>query len=56
MFSFFKKKTPQPVAASETLNAPGDAALGGSTAGLIGSALVTPITAQNPAPAQGLLP
>ena len=55
MFSFFKKKTPQPVAASETLNAPGDAALGGSTAGLIGSALVTPITAQNPAPAQGLL-
>ena len=55
MFSFFKKKTPQPVAASETLNARGDAALGGSTAGLIGSALVTPITAQNPAPAQGLL-
>jgi len=55
MFSFFKKKTPQPVAASETLDTPGDAALGGSTAGLIGSALVTPITAQNPAPAQGLV-
>ena len=55
MFSFFKKKTHQPVAASETLDAPGDAALGSSTGGLIGSALVTPIAANSQAPAQGLL-
>ena len=56
MFSFFKKKTPQPVAVSETLDSPGDAALGSSTGGLIGSALVTPIAANSQAPAQGLQP
>jgi fused signal recognition particle receptor len=56
MFSFFKKKPPKPAAASETQDAPVDAAQGSPAAGLIGSALVTPIAANSPAPAQGLPP
>ena len=56
MFSFLKKKTPKPPAASETLDAPNGAELSSPTAGLIGSVLVTPIAANSQAPAQGLQP
>ena len=56
MFSFFKKNPKKPAAASETQDAPVDAAQGSLAAGLIGSALVTPIAANSQAPAQGLQP
>ena len=56
MFSFFKKKKPNPVAVSETMASPSDASLGSPAAGLIGSALVSPIATNSPAPAQGLQP